>query len=295
MIRTLNLFSLLFAIIFLTCTENPVEDAPPRTEEPLRYIFNYNEMEREYFVWLPTDYRQDHMYWALFVAHGGGSNGKTFWLASDLRCAADEIDLKVIIISPSFLKDDPNNERFPVLGEGDFLKSVIEDAKTRYRLKSKILLTGYSRGAQFSHRFALQNPDLVQACAPLAAGAWTTPDGRFLMYTLGEIPDPKSFLSLPENGEGLKASQKNLFDPRVAKVAGQSATSGAKEIPFLVMCGTLDERFEIAQAFYQSLKEQGYIVETAWPETKHGGRKKDTYRGEFDKGLLQLSEKTPGP
>ena len=103
------------------------------------------------------------------------------------------------------------------------------------------------------------------------------------MFSLGEVKDPKSYLASPQNGEGLRASQKSLFDPRVAKVAGQPASSGAKAIPFLVMCGTLDERFEIAKEFASSLKRLGYTVNTAWPRTMHGGRKKDEYRAEFEK------------
>ena len=107
------------------------------------------------------------------------------------------------------------------------------------------------------------------------------------MYTIGEVQDPQSYLASPENGENLRASQKNLFDPQVAKVAGQSAAPGANGIPFLVMCGTLDERLEIAKLFVNSIKEKGYTVKTAWPETPHGGRNKDAYRVEF-RSILRL-------
>jgi poly(3-hydroxybutyrate) depolymerase len=254
-----------------------------QSEEPIRNVFYYRGNEREYFVWLPQDFDVDHTYWALVAAHGGGSNGRNFWLTRDLRTASDKNGLKAIVISPSFLKEDPNSQRFPVLGEGAFLERMIEDVSAKYRLHPKILLTGYSRGAQFTHRFALWNPDYVQACAPLSAGSWTTPQGRFLMYSLGEVKDPKSYLAVPKNGENLPAALKSLFDPRVATVAGQPASSGAKRIPFLVMCGTMDERFEMAQEFAHSLKRLGYTVKTVWPKTMHGGRKKDEYRVEFEK------------
>jgi predicted esterase len=266
------------AFLALACTSNQ-----SRSKEPLRHVIDYNDIEREYFVWLPKDFVIDQTYWALVAVHGGGSNGRTFWLASDLRYMADKMCLKAIIISPSFLKNDPNAQRFPVLGEGAFLKRMIEDAKEKYHLQPKILLAGYSRGAQFAHRFALGNPANVQACAPLSAGSWTTPDGRFLMFSLGEVNDPKSFLSLPTNSEGLPTSQKSLFDPRVANVAGRPAVQGAKEIPFLIMCGSMDERFEIAREFARSLKQLGYTVNTAWPRTMHGGRNKDEYRADFEK------------
>jgi predicted esterase len=278
-------------IVFICCLGISAIASPDQTIaqnlsqsiEPIRYVFEHRNIEREYFIWLPKDFDVDHTHWALVAVHGGGSNGRTFWLAGDLRRAADESGLKVIVISPSFLKEDPNLQRFPVLGEGAFLKHMIEDVNNRYQLHPKILLTGYSRGAQFTHRFALWNPAFIQACAPLSAGSWTTPEGRFLMYTLGEVEDPESYLASPENGQGLRASQKNLFDPRVAKVAGQPASSGAKEIPFLIMCGTLDERLEITKEFARSLKKHGYTVRTGWPRTTHGGRNKDAYRAEFEK------------
>lgn len=148
--------------------------------------------------------------------------------------------------------------------------AVLQDTRARYALHPKILLTGYSRGGQFAHRFALLNPGLVEACAPLAAGSWTTPYGRFLLPGIGEVLDPETFLSTPENDEGLSASQENFFDAQAAKVAGFPAEPGTKAVPFLVMCGTMDDRFEVAQDFARILKTQGYTVETAWPNTGHG-------------------------
>jgi poly(3-hydroxybutyrate) depolymerase len=271
------------SVISVSAQTNTNTQTVSQHEEPVRYSFYYNGTEREYFVWLPKDFDADRIYWGLVTVHGGGSDGRTFWLTEQMRRAADEIGLHAIVISPSFLKDDPNAQRFPILGEGAFLEHILEDIHSMYQLKSKILLTGYSRGAQFTHRFALWNPTLVQACAPLSAGSWTTPDGRFLMFSLAEVENPESYLASPQNSEGLASSQKSLFDSRVAKVAGRPASSGAKSVPFLVMCGTIDERFDIAQKFASSLQRLGYITNTAWPKTPHGGRKKDEYRTEFEK------------
>jgi len=243
----------------------------------------YNGNEREYFIWLPKNYNEAQTYWGLVVAHGGNNNGRGFWLAKHIREAADSAGLQAIVISPTFLPDDPNAERFPILGEGAFLKLILREVQSNYNIKSKILLTGYSRGGHFSHRFALWNPTLVEACAPLAAGAWTTPDGRFLHYAVGEVKDPQSYFSNLENRESMPEKHKNLFDPRVAKVAGRKASPGADKIPFLVMCGTLDERYEAAREFASILKEMEYKVDTLWPQTPHGGASKDKYRVEFKK------------
>ena len=238
------------------------------TAQPPRQTFVFAGQEREYFVQLPKDFRSDRTYWLLVAAHGGGGNG------ADPRVGrygvwADRLGLDAIVVTPSFHQTDAAAVRFPSLGEDAFLRRVIARLRSQYQLREKILLSGYSRGAQFSHRFALGNPDLVHACAPLAAGTWTTPDGRFLMDGIGEVNDPKKYLSSMAGSE-LRENLRTNFDPRVAEAAGLRAKGGAERIPFLVMCGTLDSRLEIARAFAASLEAQGYEVETGWPRSPHG-------------------------
>ncbi|MEM7148076.1 MAG: hypothetical protein AAF591_23435 [Verrucomicrobiota bacterium] len=150
-------------------------------------------------------------------------------------------------------------------------------------MKNKILLTGYSRGGQFSHRFALANPQLVHAVAPCAAGTWTTPNGKLLIEQTDSVADPETYLANPENAKSSPARLQGIFTPRVAKVAGLPPQPGAENIPFLVMCGSLDTRFNIANKFSQSLKDAGYQVNTKWPKTPHGSRNKKEYAAEFEK------------
>ena len=240
------------------------------------------DIEREYFIWLPKNFDQSKTYWPLVVVHGGGeiNNGLTFWMIRPIRRIADQLGLKAIVISPTFNKDDPVAQQYPAEVEGQFLEALLNQLHKTYFLHPRILLTGYSRGAQFSHRYALWNPDLVEACAPFASGAWTTPDGRLLSYYFKEIKNPKQFLSAQPTKESVPQA---LRDPRIALFAGRGATQGAKRIPFLIMCGSLDKRFDIAKKFVKSLRQAGYKVETGWPRTPHGGRKKNECRAEFDK------------
>lgn len=133
-------------------------------------------------------------------------------------------------------------------------------------------MTGYSRGGQFTHRFAFQNPNLVEACASFSAGTWTTPDGKLLFLPNYEAKDPEFFIGSKTNATKVAERFGDMFEPRVAKVAGMKAKRGAKKIPFLVMCGTLDPRFEATNGFARSLKDNGFKVQTQWPETPHGGR-----------------------
>lgn len=238
--------------------------------------------ERTYYISLPRDFDSYKTYWPLVVVHGGGGNAPDNSKALAMRRIADEENLDAILICPKFLTEDKQVSRFPVLGEGEFLKKVLKEVREKFNLHKKILLNGYSMGGQFSHRFALQNPEMVQACAAFAAGTWTTPDGSLLIEQYGEVKNSKAFLSSPENAKKIPERLSSLFDQRTAEVAGLAAAEGAETVPFLVMCGTLDTRYGIAIQFAESLRERGFTVETEWPRTPHGSRSEE-YESEFEK------------
>ena len=239
------------------------------SREPVRRTFTFAGGEREYFVHLPAGFDRTKTYWPLVAVHGSGGNGRTFFLSNGLALLVAAAGFDAIVISPSFPNDDDNASRFPALREGEFLERVIDDARRDFRLRPKMLLTGYSRGGQFAHRFALAHPDQVEAVAPIAAGTWTTPDGRLFIEEVGEVEDPRVFLSAQANASKAPDRLKELFQPRVAAVASARAADGAQRIPFLVMCGTLDPRLSIARDFVQSLERLGYGVTTEWPRTPH--------------------------
>ena len=238
--------------------------------------------ERTYHVALPNGFESGETYWAVVFAHGGGGRPRTNFHAVSLRRQVDEQCFPAIVVLPEFITADRQVSRFPALGEDVFLKAVLEQLRGEFRLHPKMLLSGYSMGGQFSHRFALLNPNSVQACAPFAAGTWTTPDGRLLIERFGEVREPSVFLRVAANADKVPQRLHALFDERTADVAGRRAASGAEEVPFLVMCGTLDTRHEIAVEFARSLREAGIDVETEWPATAHGGRTPENER-EFAK------------
>lgn len=218
----------------------------------------------------------------MVVVHGGVGGARTNSRAIAMRRLADEQRFPAIVISPEFITKDKQVSRFPVLGEADFLKAVLKDVRKDYKLRPKILLMGYSMGGQFAHRFTFANPGLVQACAALAAGSWSTPDGRLLIETYGEVKDPGSFLASKRNAAKVPERLHNLFETRTAGIAGLPATKGANKVPFLVMCGTLDPRLSIAKAFVAILKKAGFTVGSEWPRTPHG-MKARKYKTEFEK------------
>lgn len=249
---------------------------------PQRRTFDYQGVQRTYFVALPIDHDPESTYWPLVVVHGGGGKADKNKYAAAMRRLADEAGLPTIVIQPQFITEDKQVSRFPSLGEDAFLLAVLEKVRAEFKLHGKILLNGYSMGGQFTHRFALAHPNVVQACAPFAAGTWTTPDGRLLIEEYGEVADPKAFLSTAENSARIPERLRDLFDPRVAGVAGLKAAEGAERVPYLVMCGTLDTRLSIAQDFATALKASGYRVETEWPRTPHSSDKGE-HVAEFEK------------
>lgn len=264
---------LIFVCLFLTVTSF-VQEVRGQEESgvPLRSTITFEGIEREYFVRKPQNFDSEKRYWLMVVVHGGGGNGQSYWLANAIRNTITDLDLNALVVTPSFSNSDFHASRFPSLGEGAFLKHIINKLNSKFRLHKKILLTGYSRGGQFTHRFAFQNPKLVKACATFSAGSWTTPEGKLLFLPNYEAKNPESFLSSKTNAAKVAERFGDMFQPRVAKVAGMKAKRGAKKIPFLVMCGILDPRFEATKGFARSLKDNGFKVQTQWPETPHGGR-----------------------
>ena len=238
--------------------------------EPLRRTLTFRGIEREYFLYLPARFDRGKTYWAVVVVHGAAQHGRSPFPNAGLARFVAESDLEAIVISPSFSNDDYNASRFPSLGEGEFLEVVLKDVRKDHSLRPKMLLTGYSRGGQFSHRYALAHPDRVAAVAPMASGTWTTPDGRFLVEDIGEVRNAREFLIDTTNASRVPERLRDLFSARIAAVAEAKAASNARDVPFLVMCGTLDPRLPICQEFARSLQSLGYQVSVDWPRTPHG-------------------------
>ncbi|MGB2712670.1 MAG: hypothetical protein WBC51_00720 [Vicinamibacterales bacterium] len=273
----------------------PIEQLSRETAKylPLRRTITVGGSQREYFLGFPPNFDRAKPYWALVVVHGGGQHGRIPFPNAGMARFTAEFGLEAIVISPSFSNDDYNASRFPSLGEGEFLEQVLMQLRKEYALRPKVLLTGYSRGGQFAHRYALAHPEQVAAVAPLASGTWTTPDGRFLVEGIGEVRNARAFLADSTNVSKMPDNLRDLFDPRVAAVAETRAAARAREVPYLVMCGTLDPRLPIAQEFVRSLQSLDYRVSAEWPRTPHGCDDVacwQQHRSEFEKYLRHTIE-----
>jgi dienelactone hydrolase len=262
-------------------TAHPVSGQSGPPPESLRRTVTFQNTEREYFVSLPPRFDRNRQYWLLAAIYARP-------MLNILQRAVAAAGFDAIVVSPTFREDNINLTRFPVSSERDFFTAVVKAVRAEYSVRPRILLTGYSRGAQFAHRYAFAHPGEIEALAPLASGTWTTPDGRLLVEEIGEVREARKFLSDPQNAKSVPDRLADLFDPEIAAIAEIKAVKGSERIPVLVMCGTLDPRLPIAKQFASSLEAHGYRVSTGWPRTPHvcapGDRQCGAeFRAEFEK------------
>ncbi len=130
---------------------------------------------QEYYVYLPKDHDPKKTYWLFVAVHGLGGDGKG---ALGWESFAEEG--QCIVVGPSF----KGEYQFPSRGAGEKLKSILRELAKEFKFHPKVFITGFSAGAQFAHRFALENPHLVAGCAAHSAGSWANPPAtaRFVPF-----------------------------------------------------------------------------------------------------------------
>ncbi len=138
--------------------------------------------------WLYTPTEQPvagRTYWLVVGVHGAGGTGKG---GGGVGAWAGEFD-DVIVLGPSFEqpKRDPNAHR-PASMPSDIyqmsgpaheakLETLIAQIRKTWSLHPKIVLHGFSAGAQFSHCYAFRHPELVAGVSAHSGGSWAGLDG----------------------------------------------------------------------------------------------------------------------
>ncbi|MDJ0752213.1 MAG: alpha/beta hydrolase-fold protein [Ardenticatenaceae bacterium] len=107
----------------------------------------------------------------------------------------------------------------------------------------KVVLVGFSGGAQFAHRFSLRHPHLVKSAICLAAGCWTNPEGE----SFGMMLEEKWFSNNPWD------------KPEIQDVLRQKAVDGYQKIRWVIGCGEADKRSRkrSARRFFLDIKAHG--------------------------------------
>jgi predicted esterase len=125
-------------------------------------------------------------YWLVLGVHGAGGNGKG---AAGASGWAKEFD-DVVVLGPSFAqpKLPPNAPRpsgmprdiFQMSGPAheEKLHGLIAEIGKTWKLHPKIILHGFSAGAQFAHRYAFRHPELVAAVSAHSGGSWAQIEGE---------------------------------------------------------------------------------------------------------------------
>jgi predicted esterase len=124
-------------------------------------------------------------YWLVVGVHGAGGNGKG---AAGAAAWAGEFD-NVIVLGPTFSqpKRDPNVPRPATMPRDIFqmsgpaheekLDGLIAEIGRTWKLHPKIIVHGFSAGAQFAHRHAFRHPERVAAVSAHSGGSWAQIEG----------------------------------------------------------------------------------------------------------------------
>ncbi|MBI2191901.1 MAG: dienelactone hydrolase family protein [Planctomycetes bacterium] len=136
---------------------------------------------QEYYLYEPATFDPKKRYWLFVAVHGLGSDGQN---ALGFASFADEG--QCIVVGPTF----GEGFQFPSQGAGKKLLAILAELNKEYRVHPTVFLAGMSAGAQFAHRFALEHPKSVLACAAHSAGSWDAPNdaarGIPFLVTCGE-------------------------------------------------------------------------------------------------------------
>ena len=130
-----------------------------------------SDLTQEYWVYLPSDFDAARTYWLLVAVHGLGGKGE-----GALGWAKFADEGQCIVVGPTF----KGTYQFPTAKNepGRNMVAIFKELGQQYKLQRKLFITGFSAGAQFAHRFTLECPQHVVACAAHSAGSWGSPNAK---------------------------------------------------------------------------------------------------------------------
>jgi putative flippase GtrA/poly(3-hydroxybutyrate) depolymerase len=129
-------------------------------------------------VYLPSTVDATRPVAMLLALHGYGSSGQA--IAKRLSGCADRYGW--ILVAPTMVyRDyfDPQQLRTDALQNLPRVYGLVEQTRrlvSGLELQPRLLVYGFSRGAQMAHRFSMVYPTSVAAAATLSAGSYTLPD-----------------------------------------------------------------------------------------------------------------------
>jgi len=155
------------------------------------------------FVYVPPGAWRAQPVRVLVALHGTGGNGVDF--SRDLLATAAENNW--LVVAPTFAYRDYRDPALVREDDATFLPALAAildglPARVGLAVRPRVLLYGFSRGAQTAHRFATVYPGRVRGVAALSAASYTLPvaaeaaDGRPLPFPYG-VADGRALFGRP--------------------------------------------------------------------------------------------------
>ena len=161
----------------------------------------YDNENREYLIYIPQDYNNNNSPMPiLFAFHGFGGYSQYFINTADFRSLADQHNF--IIVYPQALicnggttwnTNPPGGDNKCSQDDIGFFGALLYELIGNYNIdSSKVFLTGYSNGADFSYSMACFQSSLITAIAPVS--------GLMPMYDSSECSPSHATSVLITNG-----------------------------------------------------------------------------------------------
>ncbi|MFL2511175.1 MAG: PKD domain-containing protein [Candidatus Neomarinimicrobiota bacterium] len=137
----------------------------------------YDNENREYLIYIPQDYNNNNSPMPiLFAFHGFGGYSQYFINTADFRSLADQYNF--IIVYPQALicnggttwnTNPPGGDNKCSQDDIGFFGALLYELIGNYNIdSSRVFLTGYSNGADFSYSMACFQSSLITAIAPVS-------------------------------------------------------------------------------------------------------------------------------
>ena len=137
----------------------------------------YDNENREYLIYIPQNYNNNNSPMPiLFAFHGFGGYNQYFINTADFRSLADQFNFIVVYPQGLICGDGTTWNTNPPGGDNKcsqddigFFSALLSEISGNYNIdSSKVFLTGYSNGADFSYSMACYQSSLVTAIAPVS-------------------------------------------------------------------------------------------------------------------------------
>ena len=142
----------------------------------LSETMTYDSETREYLIYIPSSYDQNSPTPILFAFHGFGGYSQYFINTADFRSLADQFNFIAVYPQGLVCNDGTTWNTHPPGGDNKcsqddigFFAALLYEISGNYNIDaSKVFLTGYSNGADFSYSMACYQSSLVTAIAPVS-------------------------------------------------------------------------------------------------------------------------------